>query len=57
MIKKIGISREDKPFELRTPIVPIDVKALINELKLEIVVEPSEQRAFSEKIYQGRGTP
>jgi alpha-aminoadipic semialdehyde synthase len=55
MRKKVGIRREDKAFELRTPIVPKDVEELIKAHGFEFVVEPSEQRAFSENIYKKAG--
>lgn len=52
---KIGIRREDKAFELRTPIVPTDVKNLMRNHDIEFVVEPSEQRAFDETSYKNAG--
>ncbi len=52
---KIGIRREDKAFELRTPIVPADVKNLMKNHGIEFVVEPSEQRAFDETTYKKVG--
>jgi len=52
---KVGIRREDKPFELRTPIVPRDVQELAEGHGLEFVVEPSPQRAFSEEDYRLAG--
>ncbi|MFX1565925.1 MAG: hypothetical protein ACFFCH_08040 [Promethearchaeota archaeon] len=55
MPKKIGIRRENKAFELRTPIVPKDVEELIKSHGFEFVIEPSEQRAFSEDIYKKAG--
>ncbi|TRO55330.1 hypothetical protein E2P64_07230, partial [Candidatus Bathyarchaeota archaeon] len=55
MPKKVGIRREDKAFELRTPIVPSDVLKLAKEHGFEFVVEPSEQRAFSEEAYREVG--
>ena len=55
MPKKIGIRREDKAFELRTPIVPSDVQKLAKEHGFEFVVESSEQRAFSEEAYREAG--
>ena len=55
MTKKVGIRREDKAFELRTPIVPQDVEELVKEHGFEFVVEPSPQRAFSEETYEKVG--
>ncbi|MFX1510513.1 MAG: hypothetical protein ACFFBR_09430 [Promethearchaeota archaeon] len=55
MAKKVGIRRENKDFELRTPIVPKDVEELIKSHGFEFVVEPSEQRAFSEASYKKSG--
>ncbi|MFX1319957.1 MAG: hypothetical protein ACFE9D_00870 [Promethearchaeota archaeon] len=55
MSKKVGIRREDKAFELRTPIVPSDVQKLSKEYGFEFVVEPSEQRTFSEETYREVG--
>jgi alpha-aminoadipic semialdehyde synthase len=55
MPKKVGIRREDKAFELRTPIVPADVAELSKEHGFEFVVEPSEQRVYSEEIYEKVG--
>jgi saccharopine dehydrogenase (NAD+, L-lysine-forming) len=55
MAKKIGIRREDKAFELRTPIVPADVKGLIRQHGFEFVIEPSEQRIYKEEAYKEVG--
>jgi alpha-aminoadipic semialdehyde synthase len=55
MTKKVGIRREDKAFELRTPIVPGDVEELAKDHGFEFVVEPSQQRAFSEETYEKVG--
>lgn len=55
MTKKTGIRRENKAFELRTPIVPEDVKGLMNEHNLEFIVEPSEQRVYTEETYKLAG--
>ncbi len=67
MTKKVGIRKENKAFELRTPIVPRDVEELVKEHGFEFVVEPSTQRAYPEKTYekvgasigdlQGKGIP
>ncbi|MFX1562484.1 MAG: hypothetical protein ACFFDP_04170 [Promethearchaeota archaeon] len=55
MTVKVGIRHEDKSFELRTPIVPKDVKELAAKHGLEFVVESSKQRAFTEETYQKMG--
>jgi len=55
MVKKIGIRREDKAFELRSPIVPADIVTLMKEHRLEFVIEPSQQRAFTAENYQEVG--
>jgi saccharopine dehydrogenase (NAD+, L-lysine-forming) len=54
-MNKVGIRKENKAFELRTPIVPKGVRELIEEYGFEFVVEPSEQRAFSEETYKKAG--
>jgi alanine dehydrogenase len=54
-MNKIGIRREDKAFELRTPIVPKDVQELVEEHGFEIVVEPSRKRTFTEENYRKVG--
>lgn len=51
----IGLRKEEKPFETRVPLVPEDVKSLILEHGIEIVVEPSSQRAFSAEEYTAAG--
>jgi len=53
-MSRIGIRREDRRFERRVPIVPEDVKRLIEE-GLEVVVQPSEQRVFSDEDYVSAG--
>lgn len=51
---KIGIRREEKRFERRVPIVPEDVRRLVAE-GVEVVVQPSEQRVFSDDEYLSAG--
>ncbi len=52
----IGIRREDKnEWERRTPIVPRDAKELIEKEGIEIVVQPSPIRAFTEDEYREAG--
>lgn len=55
MSRKVGIRREDKAFELRTPIVPTDIATLMKAHGLEFIVEPSQQRAFTAEDYQQVG--
>ncbi len=55
MTKKVGIRREDKAFELRTPIIPKDLEKLTKEYGFEFVVEPSQQRTFNDESYKKVG--
>lgn len=55
MKTRVGIRREDKSFELRTPLVPDDVQYLAQQHGLEFVVEPSHQRGFREVNYKKVG--
>jgi len=52
---KIGIRREDKPQEWRTPIVPADVRELSREHNLDFVVEPSPERTCADDEYRQVG--
>lgn len=53
---KIGIRAEDKnKWERRAPIVPEDVRRLIKECKIDIVVQSSAIRAFSDEDYRAAG--
>jgi len=52
---KIGIRREDKPQEWRTPIVPTDVRELSREHNLDFVVEPSAERTYADDEYRQAG--
>ncbi len=55
MKSKIGIRRENKgPWERRAPIVPEDVKKLIDK-KFEILVQSSDIRVFSDEEYVKNG--
>jgi saccharopine dehydrogenase (NAD+, L-lysine-forming) len=48
----IGIRREDKNiWEKRTPLIPSDVKDLINTLGIKFLVQPSEIRIFKDDEY------
>lgn len=52
----IGILRETKSFwERRTPLVPNDVKLLLQKYPVEIYIQPSERRIYSEKEYEEAG--
>ena len=55
-MKKIGIRREDKsPFERRAPLTPAHVRRVRDELGLEIVVQPSPIRVFTDQEYVEAG--
>lgn len=48
----IGIRRENKnEWEKRTPLIPEDIKTLIEKYKLRAIVQPSKIRAFSDNEY------
>lgn len=52
----IGIRREDKnEWEKRTPLVPADAKRLIEESGLEIIVQPSMIRVYTDGEYGEAG--
>ncbi|NPV10685.1 MAG: hypothetical protein HPY57_02725 [Ignavibacteria bacterium] len=52
----IGIRREDKSiWERRTPLIPSDVKELIENLGIKILVQPSEIRIFKDEEYLQAG--
>ncbi len=53
--KKIGIRREDKSeWERRTPLAPMDVKALA-AMGIPFVVQPSKKRVFRDDQYREAG--
>lgn len=53
---KIGIRREDKnKWERRVPLVPEDIKKLIEEHKIDVMVQPSDIRIFNDKEYVEAG--
>jgi saccharopine dehydrogenase (NAD+, L-lysine forming) len=55
-VARIGIRREDKSrWEARSPLVPDDVKRLVREYGLEITVQTSPHRAFSDDAYRAAG--
>lgn len=52
----IGIVRETKSYwERRTPLIPDDVKLLLENKSLKIFVQPSERRIFSDQEYTDAG--
>ncbi|GBC60312.1 hypothetical protein DENIS_1263 [Desulfonema ishimotonii] len=54
---KIGIRKEDKSvWERRVPFVPADIRALREE-GLDIAVQASDQRAFSDEEFSREGIP
>ncbi len=56
MRAKIGIRRETKwEWERRAPLTPNDVRDLIQNHHLEVVVQPSARRIFREEEYQRAG--
>jgi alanine dehydrogenase len=54
-MNKIGLRKEEKLFETRVAIIPSHVDKLHQEHDINFVVEPSNQRAFSESEYQSVG--
>ncbi|MBM3286410.1 MAG: hypothetical protein FJY88_03525 [Candidatus Eisenbacteria bacterium] len=51
----IGIRREDKnDWERRTPLIPSDVRTLVNE-GIRVIVQPSRIRVFSDEEYARAG--
>ncbi|UCE39207.1 MAG: hypothetical protein JSW00_08330 [Thermoplasmata archaeon] len=57
MTSCIGIRREDKnKWERRVPLTPDHVKKLKNEHLVDVVVQPSEIRAFSNEDYENAGS-
>jgi len=52
----IAIRREDKSiWERRAPLIPEDVKDIIQNLKLKVIVQASDIRIFSNKEYEEIG--
>jgi alanine dehydrogenase len=53
---KLGIRHEDKyDIETRTPLIPVDVFNLVHEDQVEIVVEPSDKRVYSDHSFLKAG--
>jgi saccharopine dehydrogenase (NAD+, L-lysine-forming) len=55
MSHKIGIRRETKPGERRTPLTPTAVKQLKEEHDILTILQPFEKRAFSDDEYKKAG--
>ena len=58
MVSKIviGIRREDKnPWERRVPLIPVHARELIRDQGLEIWMQPSAIRVFSDEEYRREG--
>jgi alpha-aminoadipic semialdehyde synthase len=56
MKKIIGIRREDKnQWEKRVPLIPADVKSLLEKNDLDVLVQPSEIRVFQDEEYERAG--
>ena len=52
----IGIRRENKnEWEKRTPLIPEDIKSLIEKYSLRAIVQPSNIRAFKDEEYKAAG--
>ena len=52
----IGIRRENKnEWEKRTPLIPEDIKSLIERYGLRALVQPSKIRAFNDDEYNAAG--
>jgi saccharopine dehydrogenase (NAD+, L-lysine-forming) len=55
-MRRIGIRREDKdPWEARVPLIPDDVVRLTSSGAVEVVVQPSPRRVFTEDEYVRAG--
>jgi saccharopine dehydrogenase (NAD+, L-lysine-forming) len=50
-LNRIGLRKEEKAFETRVPLVPDHVRVLHDKHGIDFVLEPSNQRAFSEDEY------
>ncbi|MFX1579371.1 MAG: hypothetical protein ACFFBJ_06950, partial [Promethearchaeota archaeon] len=63
-MNRIGLRKEEKAFETRVPLIPDHVRFLHDKYGIEFILEPSNQRAFSEDEYdieveslKGSGVP
>jgi alpha-aminoadipic semialdehyde synthase len=53
---KVGIRREDKnKWEGRVPLIPEDIKKLIREKDIDVLIQPSSIRAYSDQEYEEAG--
>ena len=56
MDKILGIRREDKnQWEKRAPLIPDDIKGLKETFGIKTIVQPSDQRIFSDEAYKKAG--
>jgi saccharopine dehydrogenase (NAD+, L-lysine-forming) len=56
MTNILGIVRETKnEWERRVPLIPADIKELIDNLAAEIVIQPSKNRIFSDQEFGASG--
>jgi len=55
LVNRIGLRKEEKPFETRVALIPDQVKSLVEEHGIEFVIEPSTQRAFAEEEFEKAG--
>lgn len=52
----LGIRREDKnPWERRVPLIPVHARELIRDLGIEIRIQPSAIRIFSDEDFRREG--
>ena len=51
-MNRIGLRKEEKAFETRVPVVPDHVRLLHDKHGIEFLLEPSDQRAFTEDEYR-----
>lgn len=51
-MNKIGLRKEEKPFETRVAVVPDDAAILNREHGIGFIIEPSSQRAFLPEEYE-----
>ena len=50
-MNRIGLRKEEKAFETRVPLVPDHVRMLHDKYDIDFVLEPSDQRAYTEDEY------
>ncbi len=56
MVLSIGIRAEDKnQWEARAPLVPAHVNILVEKFGLEVTIQPSDIRAFSDREFEKAG--